>query len=240
MGQFADWDVGAGQQTGELNRGGYDAGRSLVYQFESGAQPSDANWYGVKALQPASGARVTDKLNPDAFLSYLSDFSGPGPQPVTSDGDYASFIGAGPFTLAPGDSVTVGFAWLAGSELFELQATADAAQAAWDDFIVSVEPLSSATVPRQFALDQNYPNPFNPATEISYSLPRPAEVRLEIFNLLGQKVRSLLHHEKQAAGRCTVFWDGRDDFGRSAASGIYLYRITAGDFIRTMKMTLLK
>lgn len=161
--------MGAGQQTGELNRGGYDAGRSLVYQFESGAQPSDANWYGVKALQPASGARVTDKLNPDAFLSYLSDFSGPGPQPVTSDGDYASFIGAGPFTLALGDSVTVGFAWLAGSELFELQATADAAQAAWDDFIVSVEPLSSATVPRQFALDQNYPNPFNPATEISYS-----------------------------------------------------------------------
>ncbi|MCH9007586.1 hypothetical protein IIA29_06205 [candidate division KSB1 bacterium] len=98
MGQFADWDVGAGQQTGELNRGGYDAGRSLVYQFESGAQPSDASWYGVKALQPASGARVTDKLNPDAFLSYLSDFSGPGPQPVTSDGDYASFIGAGPFS----------------------------------------------------------------------------------------------------------------------------------------------
>lgn len=136
--------------------------------------------------------------------------------------------------------MTVGFAWLAGSELFELQATADAAQAAWDDFIVSVEPLSSATVPRQFALDQNYPNPFNPATEISYSLPRPAEVRLEIFNLLGQKVRSLLQHEKQAAGRYTVFWDGRDDCGRSAASGIYLYRITAGDFIRTMKMTLLK
>ncbi|MCH9007585.1 T9SS type A sorting domain-containing protein [candidate division KSB1 bacterium] len=136
--------------------------------------------------------------------------------------------------------MTVGFAWLAGSELSQLQATADAAQAAWDDFIVSVEPLSSATVPRQFALDQNYPNPFNPATEISYSLPRPAEVWLEIFNLLGQKVRSLLQHEKQAAGRCTVFWDGRDDFGRSAASGIYLYRITAGDFIRTMKMTLLK
>jgi flagellar hook assembly protein FlgD len=94
-------------------------------------------------------------------------------------------------------------------------------------------------LPEEFSLDQNYPNPFNVSTEIKYELPRDVEVIIEIYNILGQKIRMFdLGH--QSAGSKRIVWDGKNQEGISASSGLYLYRIKAADFIQTKRMTLLK
>ncbi len=92
----------------------------------------------------------------------------------------------------------------------------------------------------QFSLDQNYPNPFNPATLIRYRLSSVSNVRLIIFNILGQKVATLVN-KKQPAGRYSVNWNGINDAGEGVASGIYIYRLETGaGFAQSRKMLLLK
>jgi len=93
--------------------------------------------------------------------------------------------------------------------------------------------------PLKFALEQNYPNPFNPETHIKYTLARSEKVKLTIYNLLGHQVISLVNTQKPA-GNHTVAWDGRDADGRLVGSGVYFYRIEAGDFVKTHKMLMLK
>ena len=94
-------------------------------------------------------------------------------------------------------------------------------------------------LPLEYSLKQNYPNPFNPATTISYSLERLSHVELSIFNVLGQKIKTLVDQE-QPANVYNVTWNGDTDDGRPAASGIYFYEIKAGTFNKTMKIMLLK
>ncbi len=94
-------------------------------------------------------------------------------------------------------------------------------------------------LPEHFALGQNYPNPFNPSTTISYDLPRASRVTLEVFNTLGQRVRTLVD-KRQEAGRHQMVWDGRDEGGSKVSSGIYFYKIVTGEQIDTKKMILLK
>jgi hypothetical protein len=95
------------------------------------------------------------------------------------------------------------------------------------------------TLPWAFRLDPNFPNPFNPATQISYILSAAGEVRLEVFNTLGQRVATLVS-EFQAAGPHAVTWDGRSTQGQTVPSGVYLYRLSAGTDTALRKMTLLK
>jgi predicted secreted hydrolase len=85
----------------------------------------------------------------------------------------------------------------------------------------------------------SYPNPFNPATEISYVLPNACDVELSIFNVLGQRVTTLVN-EYQAAGHKTVRWDGTNKSGSKVASGVYFYQIRAGEITETKKMILMK
>jgi hypothetical protein len=94
-------------------------------------------------------------------------------------------------------------------------------------------------IPTKYAVSQNYPNPFNPSTTIYYELPRPSEVKLEVYNLLGQNVRTLIN-ARQEAGRHQIVWDGKNDFGSPVASGIYIYRFQAGAYSKIMKMILMK
>ncbi|MBD3169796.1 MAG: T9SS type A sorting domain-containing protein [candidate division Zixibacteria bacterium] len=89
-------------------------------------------------------------------------------------------------------------------------------------------------IPTSFSLFQNYPNPFNPSTTIKYQLPSNSKVKLDVYNLLGQKVKSLVN-EWQTAGYKAVHWDAS-----GYASGIYFYRLTAGKFTETKRMLLLK
>jgi hypothetical protein len=96
-----------------------------------------------------------------------------------------------------------------------------------------------AGLPREYVLYQNYPNPFNPATTIQYALPQIANVELAIYNLLGQKVRTLVD-QQLPAGYHDVVWDGRNDAGMPVGSGIYLYRMKAGRFVETRKMVMMQ
>ena len=89
-------------------------------------------------------------------------------------------------------------------------------------------------LPREFSLSQNYPNPFNPQTSIKYALPRDSHVTIEIFDLLGRKVTTLVNEDKEA-GVHEVIWNSG-----GTASGIYFYRMQAGDYSRTNKMLLLR
>jgi subtilisin family serine protease len=94
-------------------------------------------------------------------------------------------------------------------------------------------------IPKKFALSQNYPNPFNPITHIKYQLPKDVPVGLRIYNVTGQEVVSLVD-EVQKAGYYEVQWRGTDQHGRELASGVYFYRLDAGEHVFTRKMVLLK
>jgi flagellar hook assembly protein FlgD len=94
-------------------------------------------------------------------------------------------------------------------------------------------------VPSDFRLGQSRPNPFNPSTTIDYDLPASVTVTLRIYDLLGREIRTLVN-ELQIAGFHQVVWDGRDQRGNRVGSGVYLYTMTAGAFVETRKMTLLK
>ena len=142
-----------------------------------------------------------------------------------------------------------GYAYLGGAEglyIFQYQP-----QVGISDNLVDIDPT-----PNVYALNQNYPNPFNPITTIRYTIPSteqraksggmgadtgPYDLRttLKIYNILGQEVRTLVDGP-QEAGYYSVTWDGRDDSGREVASGVYLCRLKAGDFVQTKKMTLVR
>jgi hypothetical protein len=92
---------------------------------------------------------------------------------------------------------------------------------------------------RRFSLDQNYPNPFNPTTKIEFVLSKSGQVRVEIFNILGQKVKTLVDQYLKA-GHQMVEWDGKDDSGKEVTSGVYFYRLQAKEFTQTKKMVLMK
>ena len=105
-------------------------------------------------------------------------------------------------------------------------------------FVLSLGALGSGqALPEGFGLGQNYPNPFNPGTVIPYELAAEGYVRLEVFNLLGQRVATLVDGE-QAAGLYTAEWDARDAAGQGVAAGVYVYRLTAGGGVATRRMTL--
>jgi len=107
------------------------------------------------------------------------------------------------------------------------------------DMQLDVAEIPSPGLPQTFTLSQNYPNPFNPDTDIEFALPRACHVTLGIYNITGQEVRRLID-EELSAGYKTVRWDGTNNEGSAVASGVYLYRLIAGDNQASRKMLLLK
>ena len=93
--------------------------------------------------------------------------------------------------------------------------------------------------PLKYRLIQNYPNPFNPTTTILYEIPNTEKVTLEIYDILGRKVATLVNNV-QHKGRYNIVWNGRNNFGATVASGVYFYRLQSGNFISVKKMIMLK
>lgn len=98
---------------------------------------------------------------------------------------------------------------------------------------------TGGAISQYYSLDQNRPNPFNPTTTIEYSVPERSHVTIDIFNMLGQKVRTLVD-ETKSAGSYRTEWNGCDDAGNAVSTGIYLYRFRSGDVVQAKKMVLIK
>ena len=133
--------------------------------------------------------------------------------------------------VAYSDSMSVAYAYDSNSNLLSTTVAGDLG--------TSVQDPESDVLPKVFALQQNYPNPFNPTTTIEYRVPSASHVKLLIYNMLGQRVRTLLDEQKQP-GVHQIVWDARDDFGRKVAANVYFYRFVAGDFRKIQKMVLVK
>ncbi len=167
--------------------------------------------------------------------------------PVTGEGwlDYAAddrrmMSSYGPFDFNPGDIQQIVFKLAVGQGPDRLSSITALRQVlAFVPTPTGVDDDPTTVLPKEFSVEQNYPNPFNPATTISYSLPRRAEVEVAIFNVLGQTVATL-DEGSQPAGDHSVVWKGVDDSGNSVATGVYFYRVRVGDNVSTKKMLLLK
>ena len=108
------------------------------------------------------------------------------------------------------------------------------------DIITDVEEDNNVKVtPTEFVLNQNYPNPFNPATVISFSIPKAENVKLYVYNLLGEKVTTLINSDLNI-GNHKVTWNGKNDFGITVPSGVYFYKLETPSFNQSRKMILLK
>lgn len=94
--------------------------------------------------------------------------------------------------------------------------------------------------PKNYKLSQNYPNPFNPSTKIQFSLPKSDKVKLEVYNIQGKLIKTLIDYEVYQPGTYEAIWDGTDMLGQKVASGIYFAKMQAGDFHQTKKMNLVK
>ena len=122
-------------------------------------------------------------------------------------------------------------------DLSEFRLLAGTTTDATGRFSISQEALGPSALPDQFSLGPNYPNPFNPSTIIPYQLPVAAHVRLQVFNLLGQRIATLVDGE-QPAGFHSARWDGTDAAGRAVGAGVYLYRLQSGSRVATERMVL--
>ena len=110
---------------------------------------------------------------------------------------------------------------------------------AFDELTVIAESQLAMTS-ENFSLVQNYPNPFNASTSFRYQLSNPCKVVLKIYDITGQEIKTLISKYHHSPGLYTINWDGRNNAARVVSSGLYFYRITAGKFIQTRKMTVIK
>ncbi|MCG3118816.1 MAG: hypothetical protein ALAOOOJD_01091 [bacterium] len=140
-------------------------------------------------------------------------------------------------TFSPGERVIIRFRLFSGP-----------AKTSWGWVIdnLDIQPNASAVaaaeaaLPTVFNLAQNYPNPSNPSTTIKYALPKNSDVQLVIYNASGQKVRTLVDAARQAAGYHEIIWNGANDAGQPVASGVYFYKLIAGNYVRALKMLVVK
>jgi hypothetical protein len=250
VGWFCDWDIDSGSYA--TNVTGYDATRGVMYAYDSGTSGPD-DYVGIMTLTApgttaARGIVNDQNIAPDwgVYDAYTDaekwqTLSTLGATHTTvGPTDVSVGLATGPFDVAAGDSIVVAFAFLAGTDLADLQANADSAQTLWNGITSDAgdDPVADAA-PRPLRLGQNAPNPFNPTTTIAFDLPRSTHVRLGIYAVDGRLVRTLLD-ERRSAGAHRVTWDGRDNAGRKQASGTYLYRFTVEGRTLVRKMSLLK
>jgi choice-of-anchor B domain-containing protein len=164
------------------------------------------------------GLRVVDISNPDSIFEagYYDTFSGPSGE---ANGAW------GTFPFFPSGKILISDI---ESGLYVVRFNA-----------IPTTVAQISHVSREYSLLQNFPNPFNPETMVTFTLPEETSVNISVYTLLGQRVRTLVEGTL-TAGTHRVKWDGMNVSGSSAAGGVYLYRIEAGQFIKTMKMTLLR
>jgi len=231
FGFLADFDLPGGDENIVL-----DLSSQLIYQHNASGPP-----VGLVALENIdvfqSLENGINKTGIDRVLLYEMISSDSNRVDQSHSGDMISVISGGPFALNPGESATIAFAIVAGHDISELMENAERAKARYGNS-TDVQ-VAQEALPKDFVLNQNYPNPFNQNTTISFALETRQDVTLEIINVLGQRVRTLVSGVLPP-GAHAIEWNGADDAGRTAASGVYFYRLSTQRQSTTRKMTLLK
>ena len=214
----------------------YNGALNLLYQTNaSGLCVGVVALKNIRGFQTlANGSTKTGYSDADLFTM----ISTAGTIDQTLTGDLMCLTTAGPFSLNPGASIEVAFALVAGGNETELLNNAARAKSRYD-LATDANDNQNTTLPNTYELSQNYPNPFNPTTTISFSLPTTSVTRLEVYNVLGQRVKTLVDGPLEP-GVHQLEWDATDDHGSRVSSGIYFYRLQAGSFSDSRKMVLLK
>lgn len=256
---FDSWEGGIGSYvptsiiTGS-DHDAFEAGDEPDYQLRAGfmtnADPyihgwdGDAGSVGFNQLI-GNSATIGDSSQAGMYrlLTVIStiEFSGVNPESKDFDFPTGANVTTIPFQLAVNDNDDSGRdaqrAWSSKStsQWWNTPSDWEVVALVGADAIPTSNEEEFAATPARFSLEQNYPNPFNPSTNIQFNLPASSEVTLEVFNMLGQKVATILNGEKLNAGSHTQKFDAS-----SLASGMYVYRISAANFVQSRKMMLIK
>ncbi len=244
FGLFFDWDID--ELNYYANMVGYENGRRLGFVYDSGDGPD--TFTGVMALNEGGVSfraiynDPNDPNNPswglhDSFIDEEKWESISGGISYTKAGpaDISFVIGNGPYSIPAKSVKRLAFAILAADDSTSLMTHADSAQVMWERLVLSdVRENELVQMPISYNLSQNYPNPFNPSTTIEFSLPKSEIVELKVYNILGKEVTTLVSN-KLNSGNHKYQFDGKN-----LASGVYYYRLVAGDFREVKKMILLR
>ena len=239
-GVIADLDMGDAYN----NRGGTDAARRLAYEWD----PAIPNVYvGVKLLAPYTATNVSVLQNDIyvyngatniwhdtthyKFLNGTLSFS-----TGATNEDWSVVVSAESYTLNPGETQEVAFAFVGGSSLANLQENADSAQSIYDQYFAVLE-NTSPTV-SEYNIYAPYPNPFDNKTCITFSLSKPEHVKIMVYNAVGQLVKTVLD-EKCSAGLNKIYWHGKDNSGAKLPNGVYFYSIETEKNHTTKKLIIL-
>ena len=240
IGLFMDWDLTTG---GDYAR--YDAVRRLGVVQPSSESPILV--LGTKLLSTfgnvsyrsiANDEIFDDRSGGDGFTdaekwAFLS--GGVQTQSVDDD-DVSTLIAAGPYQLLPGEPIEVAFALLAATSTENMNRFADNAQRLWEQSIRGASPnpvsVDDQAEPLAFNLAPVYPNPVSATATIGFTLPQEGQVQLELYDLLGRKIRTLLD-TRVYAGVHKIEWDRKNDLGERVSSGAYVYRLTVSASERT-------
>ena len=239
-GLFIDWNV----MDYLINSANYNADHQMVYVQNQEGNPT--HFAATMLMNVGLGANIDALYNAsDSIYQYYNESKwmhmtgGINDEPALN-ADISTYTGIGPVDIAAGDSVSFGIAVLAASNIYELEYVAGQLRSFWDThFPEELGNEGEVTLPQVYALHQNYPNPFNPVTSIRYDIPEAANVRVDVYSILGQKVRTLASGVHQS-GFYAVQWNGTNDLGNPVASGMYICRINADQFNAVKKLILMK
>lgn len=234
-GVFCDFDIASSG----ANLGGSDAARKLTYMYSTGGP-----YFGIALLGGAAATNLTLINNPTYVYPTSAIDDGnkmrflravlSTPTAATAD-DWGALTSKVVNLPANGGQAVVAYALVYGATLADLQQATDNANALYSP----VAPVTDQLPVKVLHLAQNRPNPFNPSTSIEYTVAREGQVRIDVFDMAGHRVRTLVD-EAHAAGAYTAQWDGLDDQGSPAASGTYFCRMTSAGEVTSRKMTLVK
>lgn len=234
---FADWDVMDYTRnkcsTDILRRMGYiwntDVG-GVYAGIKVLSHTGGFNHYALDNTTGNSGIEMTDGFsNSEKYTAMTTARADAGTASVPGN-DVLSTVSTGPFNLAPGDSIEVAFALIAGESLSSIQISADAAQTKYDNMFVGILPIGNAD---RNELYQNFPNPADKESRIEFSLKENNSTELSIYNILGKKVKTVFN-EKMSAGRYSIVVSVSD-----LPTGNYLYKLVSGTFSKTLPISVI-
>ncbi|MBK8165018.1 MAG: S8 family serine peptidase [bacterium] len=234
-GVFCDFDI----NDSAANFGHTDAVRKLTYMYSTGGP-----YFGIVLLGSTSATSLR-LISNTTYVYPLSTIDNGnrnrlmrgtlGVTTAPTAGDWSAITASVANLPANGGQAIVAYALVYGATLTELEEAADAANALYSP----VAPVTGDVPVKVLHLAQNHPNPFNPATQIEYVIAGEGHVRLDVFDMAGRRVRTLVD-EARSAGSHTAMWDGLDDAGNRAPSGTYFCRMSSGGETSSRKMTMIK